>query len=64
MNLKVLKRDPSTDVSLLILRNFQESFFAEYFLASTSHMMLLFFPFTDQRSLQSKINLFGGAVVN
>ena len=64
MNLKVLKRDPSTDISLLILRNFQESFFAEHFLATTSHMMLLFFPFTDQRGLQCKINLFGGAVVN
>ena len=39
---KSLERDCLTVISLWILRNFQESFFAEHLLATTSHMMLFF----------------------
>ena len=37
-----LERDCLTVISLWILRNFLESFFAEHLLATTSHMMLFF----------------------
>ena len=40
--LTVLERDWGTVISLWILRNFWESFFAEHLLATTSHMMLFF----------------------
>ena len=63
-HLAKLDRHPNTGVSLWILWNFQESFFVEHILATTSLMMLLFFFFADQWSLQPKINLFGGAQVN
>ena len=62
-HLTVLERVSSTGISLWILWNFSESFFAEHFLATTSRM-LLFFLFVDQRGLQPKINLFGGAMIN
>ena len=62
--LAVLERDCSTSISLWILWNFSENFFAEHLLAAISHMMLLFFPFSDQWALQPKINLFSGAMVN
>ena len=41
-SLTVLKRDCSTGISLWILWNFSENFFAEHLLATTSHMMLFF----------------------
>ena len=40
----VLERDSGTGISLWILWNFYESFFAELLLATTSHIML-FYPF-------------------
>ena len=63
-HLAILDRHPNTGASLWILWNFQEIFFVEHILATTSYMMLLFFFFADQWSLQPKINLFGGAQVN
>ena len=63
-HLTVLERDSSTGTSLRILWNFYESFLAEHLLTTTSHMMLLFFLLADQRGLQPKINLFGGAMIN
>ena len=58
-----LERDSSIGISLTILRNFQESVFVEYLLATILTMFFIFF-FADQRGLQPKINLFGGAMVN
>ena len=45
-----------------MLQNFQKSVFAEHLLETTSHMF--FSLLADQRGLQPKINLFGGAMVN
>ena len=62
--LTVLEWNPSTGFSLWILWNFQESFFAEHILATTCDIMLFFFFFADHWGLQTKINLFGGAIRN
>ena len=62
--LTVLEWNPSTAFSLWILWNFQESFFAEHILATTCDIMLFFFFFADHWGLQTKINLFGGAIRN
>ena len=43
-DLTVIERDCRTDISLWILWNFWESFFVELLLATTSYMMLFFFP--------------------
>ena len=64
-HLTVLERDSSTGISPWILWNFLESFFcrtppSNHF----SHDIVFFFLFADQRGLQPKINLFGGAMVN